>query len=157
MEKIVAPPPDKPWFAEGLRFQCTGCGKCCSGSPGYVFLSEADAYRLAEHLNLPISTFQEQYTYPVDDRISLIDLPESHDCVFLKDHKCSIYEARPSQCRTFPWWIHNLQDPTAWKEAAEHCEGINHPDAPVVPSLVIQTQCLSYLDNLLEQNFSLPR
>ncbi len=47
------------------------------------------------------------------------------------------------------------QKPEDWKEAAEHCEGINHVDAPVIPKLEIQTQCLTYLDNLLEQNFDL--
>jgi hypothetical protein len=145
----------EPWFAEGLKFQCTGCGKCCTGSPGYVFLSESDLNRLASHFHLSPQQFADQYTRQVEDQYALIDRPGSGDCVFLSQNKCTVYEARPVQCQTFPWWIHHLRDPEEWQEAAERCEGINHPDAPTIPSLEIQHQCATYLDNLIEQNFSL--
>ena len=144
-----------PWFAEGLKFKCTGCGKCCTGSPGYVFLSPRDLERLADHFSLSIEDFSKKYTYTIEDRLSLIDRPGSADCIFLKDNKCTAYEARPSQCRTFPWWIQFVRDADAWENAAKRCEGINHPEAPLVSSLFIQEQCLTYLDNLIEQNFSL--
>jgi Fe-S-cluster containining protein len=144
----------KPWFSEGLRFKCTGCGKCCTGSPGYVYLSQLDLDRLASHFSLSPEEFTEKYTYQVDSKLSLIDQPGSDACIFLKDNKCTAYEARPTQCRTFPWWIYFLESKADWEKAGERCEGINHPDAGVVPSLTIQQQCLTYLDNLLEQNFS---
>ncbi len=146
----------EPWFSQGLRFQCTECGKCCTGSPGgYVFLSPSDIERLSHHFSVSVEEFSTNYTYTVDHKISLIDFPNSHDCIFLKEKKCTVYEARPIQCRTFPWWIHMLHDRNDWEEAGKHCEGINHPDAPLIPTLHIQQQCLTYLDNLLEQNFSL--
>ncbi len=154
MEEKLTPQKD-PWYADGLRFKCTGCGKCCTGSPGYVFLALSDLDRLAQHFSLTPKAFAAKYTYRVDEKISLIDRPGSDHCVFLVDNKCSVYEARPSQCRTFPWWLYFLRDANSWKDAAERCEGINHPDAPLVSSLYIQEQCLTYLDNLLEQNFSL--
>lgn len=143
------------WFEEGLKFKCTGCGKCCTGSPGYVFLSERDLLRLAKHFNLSPEEFAQKYTHKVDELYTLLDRPGSHDCIFLKNNQCSAYEARPTQCRTFPWWIHHLREPSDWEEAATRCEGINHKEAPLVPSLHIQEQCLTYLDNLLDQNFSL--
>jgi Fe-S-cluster containining protein len=143
-----------PWFSEGLKFKCTGCGKCCTGSPGYVFLSSTDLERLASHFSLSPEEFAANFTYRVDDKISLIDQKDTSDCIFLKNNQCSVYDARPVQCRTFPWWIHFLREPEDWEEAGKRCEGINHPEAPLVPSLTIQEQCLSYLDNLLEQNFS---
>ena len=142
-----------PWFKEGLRFKCTGCGKCCTGSPGYVFLSPSDQKRLENHLSLDTKIFKEKYTQQVDSRLSLIDQPGSTGCIFLKDNQCSVYEARPTQCRTFPWWIQMIDEPKNWEESKERCEGINHPDAPLVPSIQIQVECLTYLDNLLEQNF----
>jgi hypothetical protein len=148
-------PQSEPWFNDGLKFKCTGCGKCCTGSPGYVFLSQTDLDRLAGHFQLSPEAFASKYTRLVDGQYALLDRAESHDCVFLSDKKCTVYEARPTQCRTYPWWIHNLRDASDWEEAAERCEGINHPDAPIVPSLTIQEQCLTYLDNLLDQNFSL--
>ncbi len=144
---------ETPWFSEGLRFKCTGCGKCCTGSPGYVFLSQSDLAKLAEHFSLSIKEFTARYTYKVDDKLSLIDRPGTDECIFLKNKECVAYAARPTQCRTFPWWIHFLKSQSDWIEAGARCEGINHPDAPLVSSLHIQEQCLTYLDNLLEQNF----
>ncbi len=143
-----------PWFQKGLRFQCTGCGKCCTGSPGYVFLSPDDIERFSCHLQLPLETFIARYTRRVDDRLALIDAPHSDACIFLKNNQCSAYEARPVQCRTFPWWAQILSSKTAWLEAARGCEGINHPDAPLVPFVQIESQRATYLDNLIEQSFS---
>ncbi len=144
---------DTPWFEAGLRFKCTGCGKCCTGTPGYVFLSETDIMRLSNHFALSKEAFLQKYSRYVDGGYALLEEPISYDCVFLKDKRCSVYEARPTQCRTFPWWIQHLREPKDWETAAMRCEGINHPDAPVVPSLTIQEECLTYLDNLIEQNF----
>jgi hypothetical protein len=145
---------EEPWFDEGLRFKCTGCGKCCTGSPGYVFLSQTDLQNLANHFSLTEEEFVKKYTRLIDGQYALLDMEGSYDCVFLKNNQCTVYEARPIQCRTFPWWVQHLRDPQDWQEAALRCEGINHPDAPLVPSIKIQEQCLTYLDNLLDQNFS---
>lgn len=145
--------PASPWFEEGLKFKCTGCGKCCTGTPGYVFLSPADVQRLSSHLNMEEAEFLKEKTRYVDGQYALLEEPVSYDCIFLENKQCTVYEARPSQCRTFPWWLHHLREPKDWEQAALRCEGINHPDAPVVDSLHIQQQCLTYLDNLIEQNF----
>src|SRR3989344_3038635 len=72
---------EEPWFKEGLRFKCTGCGKCCTGSPGYVFLGSSDQRRLENHLSLDAETFTARYTQQVDDRLSLIDHPNSTGCI----------------------------------------------------------------------------
>jgi Fe-S-cluster containining protein len=146
---------EKPWFDEGLRFQCTGCGKCCTGSPGYVYLSDQDMETLSLHFQLSKEEFTKKYTRFVEDQYSLLDKAGSYDCIFLEDNKCKVYAARPVQCKTFPWWISSLETPAHWEEAAKRCEGINHPDAPVIPSLHIQTECLTYLDNVLQHNFGL--
>jgi Fe-S-cluster containining protein len=144
-----------PWFNDGLRFKCTGCGQCCTGSPGYVYLSDPDLEKMAVHFKLSVEEFSRRYTRLVDGQIALLDRPGSGDCIFLKDNQCSAYESRPTQCKTFPWWIHHLREPEDWKDASLRCEGINHPDAPLVASEHIQEQCLTYLDNLVEMNFSL--
>ena len=143
------------WYDEGLRFQCTSCGKCCTGSPGYVYLSLQDLKRLSEHFQLTEEEFTKKYARWVDGQYALLDRAGSGDCLFLQYNQCTVYEARPTQCRTFPWWVYHLREPSDWEEAAKRCERINHPDAPVVSSLHIQEQCLTYLDNLLDQNFDL--
>lgn len=38
---------------------------------------------------------------------------------------CAVYDVRPMQCRTWPFWPHNLQSPDDWNAAAKKCSGIN--------------------------------
>jgi len=38
---------------------------------------------------------------------------------------CQVYEARPRQCRTWPFWNSNLASPAAWRQTAEQCPGCN--------------------------------
>ena len=142
----------KPWFENGLSFKCTGCGKCCTGSDGYVFLSPTDIERLAIHFSTTREEFIAKYTRIVENEIVLLDSASS-ECIFLKDNKCDVYLNRPVQCRTFPWWIDNIRSEKAWNEAASYCEGINHKDSILVPASEIQAQNSTYLDNLLEKNF----
>lgn len=130
---------EKPWYSKGLNFKCTGCGQCCTGAPGYVWLTKEEIEVIATHLNLSVKEFGKRYLRLVNGRYSLVEKRENHDCIFLKDKKCQIYPARPSQCRTFPWWAENIKTPEAWKEAAKHCEGISC-EAPVVPFDEIQSQ-----------------
>ncbi len=131
----------EPWFAGGLRFHCTGCGKCCTGSSRSVYLSQLDLERLARFFEMPVGRFVRRYTRIVKGRRILIDAPSGRECVFLKDNACSVYAARPTQCRTYPWWLRNLQDEESWLEAAAFCEGIDHPAASVVPAEEIIEQC----------------
>lgn len=135
------------WFKEGLKFKCTGCGKCCTGPSGYVFLSNNDIEKLAERFGVSIPNFLRKYTRLVDGSYALLDRPGSGDCIFLKNKQCTVYEDRPVQCRTFPWWLQNLRTANDWQDAAEHCEGINHPEGKIVSSEEIQEQCLIHLDN----------
>jgi Fe-S-cluster containining protein len=144
---------ETPWYEKGLRFKCTGCGGCCTGPDGYVFLGESDLRVLAKHFRLSPEQFSQKYTRFVDGKLALLDKNSIGDCVFLKDKRCSVYEARPVQCKTFPWWTHNLETLEDWENAAKSCEGINHPEAPVISPLEIQKESLKYLDSLLDQNF----
>jgi Fe-S-cluster containining protein len=128
------------WYKKGLKFQCTGCGHCCSKEPGYVWLSAAEVDAIANHLQIPKEEFMRRYTRSIFGRISLLENKITFDCVFLKENKCTIYSVRPKQCRTFPWWNENLESPQAWKETAARCEGIDHPEAPVVSFEFIETE-----------------
>lgn len=128
------------WYKEGLRFKCTGCGKCCTGAPGYVWISDDEIVTMAQKLNLSPEHFCKKYVRLVGGELSLLENPNNWDCVFLKDKQCTLYEARPQQCRTFPWWKSNLVSPKAWKLTADGCEGIDHPDAPLVSYQEIQKQ-----------------
>lgn len=106
-----------------------------------MYLSQLDLERLAGFFDMPVGRFVRRYTRLIKGRRVLNDAPSGRECVFLKDNACSVYEARPTQCRTYPWWLRNLQDEDSWREAAAFCEGIDHPAATVVPAEEILAQC----------------
>lgn len=124
----------KPWFNEGLRFKCTGCGKCCTGPSGHVWLTEAEAEAMAKHLKMPLEDFAQKYMRRIGNRLALRETKrgKDYDCVFLDGKQCTVYDLRPEQCRTYPWWPDNINTPEDWKQEAKRCEGINHPDAPLI-------------------------
>lgn len=128
------------WYKDGLKFKCTGCGHCCTGEPGYVWLSPEEIDAISAHLGISKEKFIQTYTRSVFGKLSLREDRVNFDCIFLKDKRCQIYNERPSQCRTFPWWKENLESPASWKEVARRCEGVDHPDAPVVSLDVIELE-----------------
>ena len=131
-----------PWYKEGLKFECTGCGKCCSGASGYVWVSEPEMQAIADVLKMPLDLFKRKYTRQKNNHYSLIEkkaLNGEFDCIFLKNNQCEVYQARPIQCRTFPWWQQNLNTEASWELAAKECEGIND-SAPTVPFDFIQSE-----------------
>ena len=118
-----------PWFAGGLRFDCTRCGNCCSGAPGYVWVSHDEIRAIAGLLGMSAERFAEQHTRRVGQRQSLLEL-EDGDCEFLVrepdgNTSCSIHAARPRQCRAWPFWDSNLGSARSWQAAARGCPGIN--------------------------------
>lgn len=135
-------PSPLPWYKEGLKFKCTGCGKCCTGAPGYVWITENEMIAMASSLQIPLDLFKRKYVRRRGNRYSLTQRKSAtgdYDCVFLKDKKCEVYDARPMQCKTFPWWPENVNSPESWKLTADECEGINK-DAPTIPHAEIEKQ-----------------
>ena len=117
---------ERSWWAAGLRFECTRCGVCCCGpEPGYVWVSPLEVERLSEFLGLTIDEFGSRYLRRVGDCLSLVEKPVSLDCVFWDDQKgCLVYEARPKQCRAYPFWDEVLESAETWSEEGESCPGI---------------------------------
>lgn len=141
---------NKEWYSDGLYFKCTGCGKCCTGSPGYVWLTHADIEKLVTYLKISEEEFIKKYTRKIGEKYSLKEDPKTFDCIFLKDSKiCTAYEHRPSQCKTYPYWLENIKSKKDWETEAKRCEGINHKDAELVPIEEIQKQILAYLETRL--------
>jgi Fe-S-cluster containining protein len=115
---------DQPWYKDGLRFQCTGCGDCCTGAPGYVWVNKEEIAALAALVGLGIVEFESRYVRNVGVRKSLKEYANG-DCVFFdgKTRKCRVYSARPRQCRTWPFWESNLRTPEAWAHTCQVCPG----------------------------------
>ena len=116
--------PSKPWYQDGLRFQCTQCGDCCTGAPGYVWVNGEEIATLAAEVELDVAEFEKKYVRKVGVRKSLVEFPNG-DCVFFDNQarKCTVYGARPRQCRTWPFWQSNLKTPETWAETCEVCPG----------------------------------
>jgi Fe-S-cluster containining protein len=92
-----------------------------------VFLSQKDLDVLVKALHLGYTEFMELYCRWVPqgggrERLSLKE-KSNFDCVFWKDG-CSVYEARPLQCRAFPFWPSIVHSSGAWKAAARDCPGM---------------------------------
>lgn len=130
-----------PWYKKGLKFKCTGCGKCCTGSSGMIWLTMDEAIKIADLLGISFDLFKRKYLKSRGNKLSLIEKKNSEgglDCIFLNGKKCDVYEARPQQCRSFPWWGENLNSEESWKLAAQECEGISDT-APLIPySQIVQ-------------------
>lgn len=114
----------QPWYKDGLRFQCTGCGDCCTGDPGYVWVNGKDIAAMAAAVEMDIEEFESRYVRQVGVRKSLVE-HDNGDCVFFdnRTRKCRVYKARPRQCRTWPFWHSNLATPEAWAETCRVCPG----------------------------------
>jgi Fe-S-cluster containining protein len=114
---------DLPWYSGGLRFTCTECGDCCTGAPGYVWVTRAEIEALAAAIQMKVEDFEDQYVRQVGARKSLKEFPNG-DCVFLDGKRhCQVYSARPRQCRTWPFWDSNLKTPEDWKQTCDVCPG----------------------------------
>ncbi|MDR1566794.1 MAG: YkgJ family cysteine cluster protein [Treponema sp.] len=121
------------FYARGLRFSCTRCSACCRYESGYVFLSLKDLGVLVKALNMGYTEFMETYCRWVPslagpERLSLRE-KSNFDCIFWVQPQegtggCSVYEARPLQCRAFPFWPHVLRSQRAWKDTAADCPGM---------------------------------
>ena len=85
------------------EFKCSGCGTCCRWT-GSVLLTEKDIVRMADFLHLSEQEFIDAHTRlaPSRKQLALLD-QEDGSCAFLEGNRCSVYEARPEQCRTFPY------------------------------------------------------
>jgi hypothetical protein len=116
----------EPWYRNGLRFACTQCGNCCTGAPGYVWVGPEEVQIIADHLGRPAAEIRAQYTHQALGRVSLQERANG-ECVFWdKEAGCTIYPARPAQCRTWPFWESVTGTRKAWDQTATGCPGMNH-------------------------------
>ena len=118
------------WWRDGVRFACQGSGKCCvsRGRIGFVYLTLEDRRRLADALGIPCRQFTREYCAKTDGLFHLKDT--GPDCRFLADQRCTVYEGRPDQCRTWPFWPENM-NAKGWSEVATYCPGVGK--GPPIP------------------------
>jgi Fe-S-cluster containining protein len=79
---------------------CRECGNCCRVATAAV--TERDVLKLAKHLRIKPSEFVRDYTTPDEEEGMILKRDEQTGCVFLDGNLCSVYEARPASCDSFP-------------------------------------------------------
>ncbi len=131
----------------GLRFGCTQCGHCCTtrGEYAYVYVNAGEAEPLAATLGLSAEDFRERFTFVDEEGLRQLHTRDGH-CTFLdpETNACRVYEARPVQCRTFPFWPEYVRAGQWTREAREHCEGVG--EGPVHPPEEVRAQVRAMRD-----------
>ncbi len=126
------------WFEDhdgerGLRFECTMCGNCCTGPPGYVLVTDDEVRALALRMGVSVEVFLRDYTNVGPEGRSLNEVSSrwGYDCVFLDRTTipgkavCGVYEDRPVQCRTWPFWPDVIESRKTWSRAKRTCPGVD--------------------------------
>ena len=105
---------------------CKTCGgNCCRGIGGYVWISIEELEKIAGTMKMDLALFSQQYVRQVQDRLSLQErvINGEHYCCFFDaiDCQCKIYQNRPRQCRTYPFWNRFKKDS---QELFAECPGV---------------------------------
>lgn len=114
------------WWKQGVRFQCQGSGNCCTsrGEYGFVFLTLQDRKNMAKLLKVSTTVFTKKYCDKLNGVFHLKEDKKNPDCLFLKGKRCTVYAARPTQCKTWPFWPEVMNAKTWNKEVVGFCPGI---------------------------------
>ncbi len=111
-------------FDPGACAQCGG--KCCTGQSGNVRVDAKEMKAIASYLGISKEQVKYEYARKIVFGYSLAEVKlaeENYRCIFFDtDTKtCSIYEARPAQCRSFPFWPSLRNDRTYLQQ---ECMGV---------------------------------
>lgn len=113
-----------------FAFEPSGCdacgGNCCVGESGYIWINKTEIEFLSSHLDISLEELRVKYLNKIAYKYSIKEVKLAEDnyaCTFfdLEKKQCSIYEARPIQCRTFPFWDYFKQN---INEVYEECPAI---------------------------------
>lgn len=101
--KVPSPVPMQPLCR--TSDYCNFCpGYCCYRLKGStLYLDATDINRIARFFNLPDGEVRRNYL----ENKNTFRVKKDGSCIFLRDDKmcgrCSIHQARPLQCRQFPY------------------------------------------------------
>jgi Fe-S-cluster containining protein len=93
-----------------MQNKCHNCGECCQNITTQINVTVGDTVRLSEFLKMPIKNLIPKYIdiNPFGTPGSSAyewDLGLNIPCQFRENERCTVYEARPLNCRLFPAWI----------------------------------------------------
>ncbi|MBT6120351.1 hypothetical protein HOH45_02675 [bacterium] len=107
------------------KFKCHQTGACCRHS-GYVRVNTLQVQKMASILKTDIVSFLRKFTIKKNGW-TLIATPNFRPSCFLDEtNSCTVYEGRPSSCKSYPDW------PTIWEsdetllKEAVLCKGLDY-------------------------------
>ena len=77
---------------------------------------------MAETLKLTTGEFTKKHCDKTGGWFHLKS-PEK-DCTFLEGKRCGVYEGRPQQCRTWPFWPENMGAKAWVRDVVSFCPGV---------------------------------
>lgn len=120
------------YVQQPVSFQCSGCGECCRGDPDthYIELLPGEAKAIYKYLDIGRKAFERDYMVNLPAIGKGVRITEQGYCSLLSsDKRCSVYEVRPLQCSSYPYWPEVMHSRATWNAEATRCEGINQGNA----------------------------
>ncbi|MFN8673882.1 MAG: YkgJ family cysteine cluster protein [Candidatus Sericytochromatia bacterium] len=140
----------KPWFLrEKILFDCNKCGECCHDMDNPLShydikrITSKDIY-IKEFIDLVPCEASEPYAvllYGESVQLFLKNKETDNSCIFLENDICSIYDARPNSCRTWPFSINNkilTIDDYAYKVTDVFCDKKRFKDHNKIEALIME-------------------
>jgi hypothetical protein len=81
------------------QIDCTACGNCCKQIRPVLDMADVSAF--ADGLNIPVSEIQVNHLELHPERPSHYYF-NALPCPFLSDNRCTNYDHRPQDCRSYP-------------------------------------------------------
>ena len=112
---------------EEMEFCCQRCSNCCRHDEGYVFLTKQNVYAIADHLKMSVKQFISECCRVVEQpegNMLCLKEKQNYDCIFWSNG-CLIYEVRPTQCMTYPYWPFIVNNKELQKQEKKRCKGFD--------------------------------
>jgi hypothetical protein len=106
--------------------KCLECGgKCCIGDSGFIWINVDEMFILANFLQISVDELKNRFLEKIGYKFSIKEkiYKDGYACIFFdeKQQNCGIYDARPHQCRSFPFWEYFKNN---LKELEKECVGV---------------------------------
>ena len=140
---------NRPWWMDGVPFACQAdCGRCCDDPGGIVYLRQEDAQKLANHHNLSVKDWLERDCRQTLDGRYILNSDQYTDvCIYLDENKkCTVYQSRPAQCKSYPFWAENVRSDRSWKRTVKECPGLGAEDMIIIDGNTIGTKIIEDRD-----------
>jgi len=137
------------YIPDDFRFDCKKCGDCCRHEPGFVWIFDKDISRIASYLEMSEDDFLSKHCINKGGIFSIKE-KSNYDCLFwdkdVMGGGCSIYEARPAQCRNFPYWVSLFLSENNIKKESERCPGLYSGDTIIPKKEIIKRLKIDFID-----------